>query len=376
MFEESEYFNDSLNTLNENFNGMAFFLPLNENSEETFNYPIPQFSESNSNLQENHSNFVSTFLPEFFPLLNILDILNLSKNEELKNRIKSVFTQNKEYINENEEYCIENTNEYNYMRFLGKKKERIGDIIERDCLNNKNWNQKNKRGRKMENSENNEMERHDRYKADNIIKKLKAKFFKYGIKFLNKILGLNKDDGLVNLNYEEYINKLKRDDNLEYLNMKLWKLYSNKISPKNIKKDTNNMIINNEDDKIKNKDTDYNKKMLEKQINKDATLDFALNMTFRNFIDLFTGKKKVEDLVINNKRIDCSKIQSFIEGKEEMLMEIKIDINNKLDKIYFQKYIFYMYNYERWFYIKNPKKTKGNVSLKEPNSLTNFFPIL
>ena len=379
MFEESEYFNDSLNTLNENFNGMAFFLPLNENSEETFNYPIPQFSESNSNLQENQSNSDSTFLPVFFPLLNILDILNLSKNEELKNRIKSVFTQNKEYINENEEYCIENTNEYNYMRFLGKKKERIGDIIERDCLNNKNWNQKNKRGRKMENSENNEMERHDRYKADNIIKKLKAKFFKYGIKFLNKILGLNKDDGLINLNYYKYINKLKRNDNLEYLNMKLCELYSKEISPKNIKKDTNNMIINNEDDKIKIKDTDYNKIILEKQINKqinkNATLDFALNMTFRNFIDLFTGKKKVVDLVIDNK-IKCSKIQSFIEGKEEMLMEEEIDINNKLDKIYFQKYIFYMYNYERWFYIKNPKKPKGNPTLKEQNSSTNFFSIL
>ena len=156
---------------------------------------------------------------------------------------------------------------------------------------------------------------------------------------------------------EEYINKLKRDDNLEYLNMKLWKLYSNKISPKNIKKDTNNMIINEGDEYI-----DYNKKILENQINKDATLDFALNMTFRNFIDLFTGKKKVEDLVVGNKRIVCSQIQSSIEGKDEMLMEIKIDINNKLDKIYFQKYIFYMYNYERWFYIKNPKKAKGNVS--------------
>ena len=247
------------------------------------------------------------------------------------------------------------------MRFLGKKRVEVGDIIESKCLYEQNLNKKNNRGRKNDNTEyNNERERHDKYKADNIIKKLKAKFFKYGIKFLNKIIGLNKDDELVNLSYSKYINHLKRDDNLEYLNMKLWELYSKDISLKNIKKDTNNMIINNEDDKIKNKDTDYNKKMLENlcQINKDATLDFALNMTFRNFIDLFTGKKKVEDLVVDNKRIDYSKIQSSIEGKDEMLMEMKIDINNKLDKIYFQKYIFYMYNYERWFYIKNPKKLK------------------
>ena len=374
MFYEN--FNDDiLNTLDENtvFNGMENYLSLDENNEENLNISTSQFSELNLDLQEKPKilNFVTAYSPEFFPLLNILEILNLSKNEELKNRIEFVFTQNKELMNENKDYSIENTKEYNYMRFLGKKKVEIGDIIERKCLY-ENLNQKNNRGRKVENRENNEKEKHNKYKADNIIKKLKAKFFKYGIKFLNKILGLNKDDGLVNLNYEEYINKLKRDDNLEYLNMKLWKLYSNKISPKNIKKDTNNMIINNEDDEY----IDYNKKILEKQINKDATLDFALNMTFRNFIDLFTGKKKVEDLVINNKRIECSKIQSFIEGKEEMLMEMKIDINNKLDKIYFQKYIFYMYNYERWFYIKNPRKTKGNPSLKEKNSSTNFFSIL
>ena len=360
MFYEN--FNDDiLNTLDENtvFNGMENYLSLDENNEENLNISTAQFSELNLDLQEKPKilNFVTAYSPEFFPLLNILEILNLSKNEELKNRIEFVFTQNKELMNENKDYSIENTKEYNYMRFLGKKKVEVGDIIERKCVY-ENLNQKNNRGRKMENRENNEKERHNKYKADNIIKKLKAKFFKYGIKFLNKILGLNKDDGLINLNYYEYINKLKRNDNLEYLNMKLCELYSKKISPKNIKKDTNNMIINNEDDEY----IDYNKKILEKQINKDATLDFALNMTFRNFIDLFTGKKKVEDLVIDNKRIDCSKIQSFIEGKEEMLMEIKIDINNKLDKIYFQKYIFYMYNYERWFYIKNPKKAKGNVS--------------
>ena len=248
--------NDSLNTLNESiiYYEKLDYPSLIEDSEENFNYSINPILELNLN-QENHPNFVSAFLPEFFTLLKILDILNLSKNEELKNRIEFVFTQNKELMNENKDYSIENTKEYNYMRFLGKKKVEVGDIIERKCVY-ENLNQKNNRGRKLENRENNEKERHNKYKADNIIKKLKAKFFKYGIKFLNKILGLNKDDGLVNLNYEEYINKLKRDDNLEYLNMKLWKLYSNKISPKNIKKDTNNMIINEGDEYI-----DYNKRL-------------------------------------------------------------------------------------------------------------------
>ena len=197
MFYEN--FNDDiLNTLDENtvFNGMENYLSLDENNEENLNISTAQFSELNLDLQEKPKilNFVTAYSPEFFPLLNILEILNLSKNEELKNRIEFVFTQNKELMNENKDYSIENTKEYNYMRFLGKKKVEVGDIIERKCVY-ENLNQKNNRGRKMENRENNEKERHNKYKADNIIKKLKAKFFKYGIKFLNKILGLNKDDG-------------------------------------------------------------------------------------------------------------------------------------------------------------------------------------
>jgi hypothetical protein len=234
----SDYFNDYFNNLDEStvLNRMKDNFSLNEDSEENLNYSINPILELNLN-QENHPNFVSAFIPEFFTLLKILDILNLSKNEELKNRIKSVFTQNKELINENKDYCIENTKDYNYMKLLGKKKVRIDDIIESKYLYEQNLNKKSNRGRKIDNTEyNNEKERHDKYKADNIIKKLKSKFFKYGIKFLNKIIGLNKDDGLVNLNYEKYINNLKRDVNLKYLNMKLFELYSQDISPKNIKK--------------------------------------------------------------------------------------------------------------------------------------------
>ena len=122
--------NDSLNTLNESiiYYEKLDYPSLIEDSEENFNYSINPILELNLN-QENHPNFVSAFIPEFFTLLKILDILNLSKNEELKDRIKSVFTQKKEFINENKDYCIENTKDYNYMKLLGKKKVRIDDMI-------------------------------------------------------------------------------------------------------------------------------------------------------------------------------------------------------------------------------------------------------
>lgn len=59
-------------------------------------------------------------------------------------------------------------------------------------------------------------------KPDNIIKKLKGKIFEYAILFLNKILNrTNDNEKLLNLNYQKYINRLNREEELKYINMKL-----------------------------------------------------------------------------------------------------------------------------------------------------------
>ena len=327
-----------------------------------------KITENNPLLQEEKTSqdFALKDSPIFFPLEKILEVLNLSKNEEFKNKIKSVFNRNKDLSNENiKNYCIEETNEYNYMKLLKRKKGR-SDCIEANYLENYNINKDKKRGREKTRLFNNRRKIHNKYTADNIIKSLKSKYYKNGIKFLNGIIGLDKNEELLNLNYSKYVNNLKRDINLEYLKMPLWKFYSMDISDKYIINSKKNIYNGFHNNFIEN---NHNKKILEKikENNKDTTLNFALDMTFSNFIDLFTGKIEVRDLIKDEKEIDCSKIEKFINGKEEIIMKN----DNQGDTIYFQKYIFYMYNYERWFYIKTPRKKKGKKELKESKLSTN-----
>ena len=62
---------------------------------------------------------------------------------------------------------------------------------------------------------------HTKFKSDNIIRKIKAIFLKYGIIFLNNLLDLDGKERLFKLDYYLYINDLKRDRDLGFLNMSL-----------------------------------------------------------------------------------------------------------------------------------------------------------
>ena len=84
-------------------------------------------------------------------------------------------------------------------------------------------------------------------------------------------------------------------------------------------------------------------------------VDFALNMTFREFINLFTGKIKVKDLNIDKDMQD--KIKNSIEGLGELLMKIKTKNDN--NENYFKRFLFYMFNYERAIYFKQLRKPKA-----------------
>ena len=69
--------------------------------------------------------------------------------------------------------------------------------------------------------------------------------------------------------------------------------------------------------------------------------------------------------------INCNKIQKCFEeikGIENILKNLKTE--TKYDKIYFQKFLFYLFNYERWFCMRTPRKSKKNKNLQEINSKT------
>ena len=68
-------------------------------------------------------------------------------------------------------------------------------------------------------------------------------------------------------------------------------------------------------------------------------------MTIKDWIDVFILKKTIygfENLCINGYKEIQSKIPSIKQLFEEILDKNK-------DDIYFTKFVFYLYNYEKWF---------------------------
>ena len=126
------------------------------------------------------------------------------------------------------------------------------------------------------------------------------------------------------------ISKIKKDSDLELLNMKLKDLVSKDISSKY---------------KSKLNEKDYNKNIINKIIqNEDSSekLMNLLNMTFNEWIDIFTYK------IENDYNKEYNLLQAALD---------KINQKNNNDKEYLLKFIFYLYNYKRWFESKKGRNT-------------------
>ena len=239
--------------------------------------------------------------------------------------------------------------------YLNKKRLREDDDMDNDYYDyiesekNKSCFQPNqvKRGRKS----NNEYGRvgHNRMSPDNIIKKVKAELFKYMTSFLNNIINnpnlKNNDNEIYKLDYR-FINQLNREIDLKYLNMPLKDLFSLDVSPKYRKLPPN-----------------ANEKKIEKIVNEnqDETIQFVLNMTFRDWLDIFSYKKKVKELLYEYNVYDyyddiCSRIENNLVCVEDLFNKIATNDN----KYYFSNFTFYLYNYEIWFFNKKGRKSKKN----------------
>ena len=304
---------------------------------------LSEASELHEIKEKTSTNFLSNIFPEFYSLSKINIIL-------LKN-IKDINFKNSIILKEKE------IKDYYYIQYL-KKKRLDYDSFEYNFSNepnkvNENNEKHNKRGPTKQSDE--IRDEHTKFKSDNIIKKIKAKFFDYAIIFLNNLLNLCGKERLFKLDYYLYINNLKRDRDLGYLYMSLRELFSMKVSKKYISQTSN--------EEQRNKEEYHNKIILDNAYEKaDETLKFALDMTFINFINLFICKKTVQDLIKQKEFIglvNVNKIQTSISGFEKSLKYIMKKNNN--DMIYFSNYIFLLYNYERWFFIKKGRENKKNI---------------
>ena len=309
----------------------------NDNNKKKNSYEKSTSSKTNLNYStrelnfEKEDNINNKDYPKFCSLFEIKELiinkLDISKcNDIIKN-----IEYNKR-VEEGE----------NKLQLIRKKRERP-NVEEYDNIYDinpkKDKENYHKRGPKTQKY--NYKKEHNKYSPDNIIKGIKSRIFEYPIKFLNNMLEKYKEpnrDLLLKLDYK-YINKVNKKFDLEYLNMPLKHLFSNEVSFKV---------------KQKLKDKDYNKNTIERiiQIETDKTVLFALNMKFNDWLDLFTLKKNVIDIVIDYdvdpNDIDYKKIENNLI-KVDNLLNIMLD-NNKDE--YFSLFTLYLFNYKRWFSIK------------------------
>ena len=130
-----------------------------------------------------------------------------------------------------------------------------------------------------------------------------------------------KFEKLLDLEYQLICN-IKKDSDLELLNMKLKDIVSKDISSKY---------------KTKLQDKNYNKNIINEIIQNEENnekLMNLLNMTFSDWIDIFTYK------IENEYNKEYNLLQAALD---------KIKDKNNNDKEYLSKLIFYLYNYKRWF---------------------------
>ena len=316
--------------ISENSSLENFFIPVIEN-------PLSIFNETQSNdLFENHIKSPILFeqikidtkenkvdLPEFYSIDKIL--VEYIKDIDIKNSL----------YEDNKTRSILNLMQYKFIELAHKRGIKKDLSIE---IKNDKEDQHKKRGVIKKSKS---IVTHDKMSSDNILKKIKSSLLnKYIINFLNEIIKLKLEKyKLVKLDYR-YINELKKENELNYLKMALKEIFSMDISKKYSK-------FGN----------DYNKKIIEQIINKDDSINFIFNLTYSDFIDLFTHKKKIEDIKALNIKLDincCEEIKKYIPKVESFYSELK----GKNDIKYSTLVIFYLYNLERVIKLKQNRKKK------------------
>ena len=316
--------------ISENSSSENFFISVFEN-------PLSIFNETQSNdLFENHIKSPILFeqikidtkenkvdLPEFYSIDKILD--EYIKDINIKNLL----------YEDNKTRSILNLMQYKFIELAHKRGIKKDLSIE---IKSDKEDQHKKRGKTKKSKS---IVMHDKMSSDNILKKIKAALFnKYIINFLNGIIKLKLEKyKLAKLVYR-YINELKKENELNYFKMTLKEIFSMDISTKYSK-------FGN----------DYNKKIIEQVINKDDSINFIFNLTYNDFIDLFTHKKKIEDIKALNIKLDincCEEIKKYIPKVESFYSELK----GKNDIKYSTLVIFYLFNLERIIKLKQNRKKK------------------
>ena len=334
--------NDLSNFNNDDLNNNSFPIEEMDNfCEQTTKFKTNINELLNSNNVQNY--FGKNISEESLFHYSFEKIQELFRNNEKLSKFLREFWKSKEI----EKAEVKLTNQ--------KRKRKKINQTENDKINAEEVEETNriKRGRKA-NPDEARIE-HNKMSPDNIIKKIKAHIFAYCLKFLNTLLNKDKKDKikLYKLDYR-FINKLKKEIDLNFLKSKLKDLFSLDITEKH-----------------KKIPKDMNKNLIEKIIKKEEyvedyeTVMFAFEMTLSEWLLLFTCKKCIND-IINNKSISSNsinieKIRANLIKADDLLSKI----SKKNNKKYLSTFIYYLYNYECYFETKVGRVLKTKEKKEE-----------
>ena len=250
----------------------------------------------------------------------------------------------------------------NSEKFINKiiKDEEIIKKIEQNIKLN-NIIQKYNCGRKKK-SDNSERQ-HNKYSYDNVIKNIKGEIFNRLISFINIVLDLyvneeekkilknkirnknrreNENEDLLKMLKYSIINKIKKDYNLNLLQMDLKKFLSQPINSRfhSLKPESNKIII------------DY----LSKEGKNKEIINSILKLKVEDFLDFYTYKKEIPI-------VEQIEIEKKVKFEKAYVLLDKIASNN--DDLFFSIFIFLLFNFKWWFNVKTGRKS----SKRRKNSL-------
>lgn len=283
----------------------------------------------------------------------VKDKSNLSKMNE-ENNVRNNNANSNSYITiqmikeklKSSKVNIEIINNIKEIAITSKDKESVG-LFEtkkkKTSIKNKKNNSENSKkllGRKRKLGDSSGT--HTKDSEDNLIKKIKGILFSRAIEYINSFIKKHKTNKknifkLRYLYYGKYVNDLKKENEMNLFETKLKDFASRQASEKNFKN--------------KEFDENYNKNqivsILEEEKNNEK-INMLLNMTFGEFIDIFSLMKNLDD------DLEFNGLQNTLKGIYE-------DENNSRE--YFSRFVFYLFNYKAWF--NNRKGRKGRKEKKK-----------
>ena len=198
--------------------------------------------------------------------------------------------------------------------------------------------------------------KHKKNSEDNIIFKIKSNYNNWLLNLINKFIEKYSPNSekLKKIDFQNFSKIINQEKNISFLNMKLCEIFSQNISLIYSK------LIN------ENGGKDHNKKIIERIMkSEDEKLKIVkelLKITYKDGLDIYRFKENETNL--SKTLID--EIINLMEGRVDKFLkdtyknEIKKNQNNEAAYDFVSSLLIMVYNYERWFLMKTPRKKKEN----------------